>query len=198
MNPGERLYIDLAERDFGHAHNYLWEAQEICEALRDKYEEIESMAEALSKVASIYVIGLGGSLANAIHFASDLRNLCRIKAYTPNICEMTARMNDDGMDSAFLTRAGSEDALFVLSVGGGTDTVSTGISTIVKRARTSKAKIFGIVGPNGGITAELGDHVIKIPVTNKKRITPHAEAFQSVICHLLVSHPLLQVGKTKW
>lgn len=179
-----------------HAETYLKEVSEIANLIDP--QQIESMAEALGHAGSVYVIGLGGSLANAIHFASDLRNLCRIYAYTPNICEMTARMNDDGMDSAFLTRSGAEDALFVLSVGGGTTEVSTGITTMVKRAKAADVKIFGIVGPNGGVTAELGDYVINIPVPNDKHITPHSESFQSVICHLLVSHPLLQTGKTKW
>lgn len=184
-----------------HAETYLKEAAAICAAIDPA--EIERMAQALSEVKGrVYMVGLGGSLANCIHMAADLRNLCGIDAMAPNISEMTARMNDDGLDSAFFTHgisreSSSHGALFVLSVGGGTDKVSTGITSIVRAAKEGKATIFGIVGPNGGETANMGDYVIRIPAP-EGRVTPHTEAFQAVIWHCLVSHPLLQKMATKW
>ncbi len=185
-----------------HAETYLKETAAICEHFVLNSQEIERMAVALSEVKGrVYMVGLGGSLANCMHMAADLSNLCGIDALAPNIAEMTAHMNDEGMEHAFKvngTFAGSEDALFVLSVGGGTESVSTGITRRVKKAREGGAKIFGIVGPNGGITAELGDYVIKIPVSNPKHVTPHTEAFQAVIWHALICHPLLQKRPTKW
>lgn len=182
-----------------HARDFLAETSQI--ALVIDPEEIERMAQALSEVKGrVYLVGLGGSLANCIHMAADFVNLCGIDARTPNIAQMTANMNDRGMEYAFYHDIESEhdNALFVLSVGGGTDSVSTGITRIVRRAKENNIPIFGIVGPNGGETAKLGDYVIKIPVENPKRVTPHTEAFQMVIAHCLVSHPLLQKRPTKW
>lgn len=186
-----------------HAMHYMGEAAHICEDLIRMEGQIESMAAALSKVEGrVYCIGLGGSLANAIHMAADLQKLCWIDAEAPNLALMSAWINDSGPQMAFAGMAiGKEphkDALFVLSVGGGTDTVSPSIAFMVDAAKLSGMKVFGIVGPHGGKTAERGDHVIKVPVSNKAHITPHTEAFQAVIWHCLVSHPLLQKAKTKW
>ncbi len=182
-----------------HAETYLREVESICVQL--DAEEIELMATALSKVEGrVYVVGLGGSLANAIHMAADLRKLCDLDAHAPNIAEMSAWMNDSGDEQAFsglIRNAGENDALFVLSVGGGTTKVSTGIYNAVAEFTERDLPIFGIVGPNGGVTAELGDYVIRIPAP-KDRQTPHTEAFQAVLWHLLVSHPLLQRSATKW
>ena len=183
-----------------HANEYLWEVGRIAEAIDP--EGIERMAAALSKVEGrVYCIGLGGSLANAIHMAADFRKLCHIDAHAPNQAEMSAWINDSGTPFAFdgfLGRIGEQDALFVLSVGGGEHAgVSPSIPYAIQQAKRNNAKVFGIVGPTGGVTAERGDYVIKIPAP-KERVTPHTEAFQAVIWHCLVSHPLLQKQATKW
>lgn len=184
-----------------HAEDFLYEAAHIAEMINP--EEVERMAEALSKIEGrVYMVGLGGSLANCIHMAADLKKLCKIDAVSPdNIAELTAWANDDHWDSLFLGylwNITDKDALFVLSVGGGTNTVSRPITIAIELAQTARAKIFGIVGPKGGFTADDGDYVIKIPVENPEHVTPHTEAFQMVLCHCLVSHPLLQKRACKW
>lgn len=147
----------------------------------------------------VYIIGLGGSMANALHMAADLCKLCAIDAVAfDNLAELTARANDEGWHTifdGFLSRATPDDILFVLSVGGGAPTVSM---PIIAAIDSFPGAVFGIVGPQGGHTALHGDLVIKIPVENDKHITPHTEAFQAVIWHALVSHPLIQKRKTKW
>ena len=182
-----------------HSENYLSETAEL--AYRLDFWKIEQMADALSKCSGrVYVIGLGGSLANAIHFAADLRKLCKLDATAfDNIAELTARANDDGFQTIFdgwLSRLNDRDILFVLSVGGGAEHVSEGITWAVTEAKRKEARILGVVGPIGGITAELGDIVLKVPAA--QRITPHAEAFQAVVWHCIVSHPCLQKQATKW
>src|SRR6266849_1155440 len=156
--------------------------------------EIDRMVNAISFLKGrLFIIGLGGSMANSIHMAADFRKLCNIDAYAfDNIAEFTARANDEGLENIFigwLSNIGKDDALFVLSVGGGTPKVSLSLVKAIDHAQSRGAKVFGIVGPNGGYTAEHGDVVIRIPAT--KNITPHTEAFQAVIWHALVSHPLL-------
>ena len=182
-------------------HSELFLNETAALAARLDFWKIEQMADALAKCdGRIYVIGLGGSMANAIHFAADLRKLCDKDATAfDNIAELTARANDEGFRTIFdgwLSRMGERDILFVLSVGGGAADVSEGITWAVNEAKRKQAKVFGIVGPVGGITAQFGDIVIKVPAA--QRITPHAEAFQAVIWHCLVSHPYLQKNKTKW
>ena len=182
-----------------HSENYLSETAEL--AYRLDFWKIEMMADALSKCTGrIYIIGLGGSLANAIHFAADLRKLCKLDATAfDNIAELTARANDEGFKTIFdgwLSRICDKDILFVLSVGGGEHGVSEGITWAAKEAKLKQALILGIVGPVGGATAQFGDIVIKVPAA--QRITPHTEALQAVIWHCLVSHPYLQKTQTKW
>lgn len=184
-----------------HAETYLKEVSEIANLIDP--QQIESMAAALSKVEGrVYMVGLGGSLANCIHMAADLRKLCDIDAVAPdNIAELTAWANDEGWASLFMGYIGkitNKDALFSLSVGGGHHNVSRPLADAVKYAKSIDIPVFGIVGPSGGYTAEHGDHVIRIPITNYHHITPHAEAFQAVLWHCLVSHPLLQRNPTKW
>lgn len=185
-----------------HIQSYLRASAEI--ALEIEPLVIESMVIELVRIRSnfgkVYVIGLGGSLANAIHMAADLRRLCDIDAYAPvNIAELTAAANDDGWSSIFtgwLKRISNYDCLFVLSVGGGTETVSKAITDSVKKAKEAGATVLGIVGPDGGATAAMGDIVLRVPV--RSGITPHTEAFQGIVWHGLVSHPLLQRNDTKW
>ena len=182
-----------------HSETYLKETSEL--AARLDFWKVEQMADALSKCTGrVYVVGLGGSLANAIHFAADLRKLCDLDATAfDNIAELTARANDDGFHTIFdgwLSRICDDDILFVLSVGGGAEHVSEGISWAVTEAQRHGAKVLGIVGPVGGTTYQMGDIVVKIPAAI--RITPHTEALQAVLWHCLVSHPYLQKLPTKW
>ena len=182
-----------------HCKDYLRQTAEIALAIDPAI--VENLARSLWNVQGrIFVLGLGGSMANAVHMAADLRKLCDKDANAPNIAEFSAWANDEGMASVFtgwMRDISGKDAVFVLSVGGGTDEVSTGITAAVRLAKDRGARIFGIVGPIGGITAELSDCCIKIPAEIAS-VTPHTEAFQAVIWHCLVSHPLLQRNKTKW
>ena len=184
-----------------HAETFMSEVASI--ASKFDWRQIEMMAEDLSRVEGrIYLVGLGGSLANCSHMAADLRKLCGIDAVAPeSMAELTAWANDERWNSLFvgyLERCTNKDALFVLSVGGGTSEVSIPILRSVMFADKKGMKIFGIVGPKGGETAKVGDCVIRIPVDNPKHVTPHTEAFQAVVWHCLVSHPLLQKRPTKW
>jgi len=155
----------------------------------------------------LFILGVGGSAANSSHAVNDFRKLCGIEAYAPvdNVSELTARTNDEGWDTVFenwlkVSKAKKEDAIFVLSVGGGNmdRNVSPNIVMAVKLAKERKLKIFGVVGRDGGYTKKNGDCVIVIPTVDDKRVTPHAEAFQAVVWHCLVSNPVLQQNATKW
>jgi D-sedoheptulose 7-phosphate isomerase len=177
------------------------EAAVICQ--RISHADIERTAEALDGMrrmrAKAYIIGMGGSLVNAIHMAADLRKLCDINAEAfDNIAEITARANDEGLETIFvdwLKDSNAWDKLIVLSVGGGTSVVS---NSICKAIDAFKGQVIGIVGPHGGYTAAKAGICIKIPVENTAHVTPHTEAFQAMIWHCLVSHPLLQKNSTKW
>ena len=181
--------------------------QEVAEIAKQiSQADIEKMAEKLAEArhwgAKVFIIGLGGSMANAIHMAADLRKLCDIDAEAfDNIAELTARANDEGLDTIFvdwLKRKRLADTLLVLSVGGGTDKVSTAICKAIDVfADYPGGPILGIVGPDGGYTAQKADCCVKIPAP-AGRITPHTEAFQAVVWHCLVSHPLLQKRPTTW
>ena len=186
-----------------HSQTYLTETATIAGLLdADKIEQMVKELVALrERKGRLFVIGLGGSAANASHFVNDLRKLCGIEAYAPtdNVAELTARANDEGWATIFdVSFWQSSDALFVLSVGGGAYQVSTPIVQAVNEASIKKMKILGIVGRDGGRTNEYGDCVIIIPTVEASRVTPHTEAFQSVVLHCLVSHPLLQRQPTKW
>lgn len=189
-----------------HADDFLHEAGII--ASRLERGAIERMAQELAALRErdgrLYLLGLGGSAANCSHAAADFRKLCDIKAQavTDNVAEFSARANDEGFDSVFsgwlhASGACDKDALLVLSVGGGTEQVSRPITQAVRLARDKGLRVLGIVGPNGGVTAELAHCLIKVPA-GEKHVTPHTEAFQAVIWHCLVSHPELQRRPTKW
>jgi D-sedoheptulose 7-phosphate isomerase len=170
-------------------------------------ESIERLAEELAqlKTASgrIFFIGVGGSAGNCSHAVNDFRKLAGIESYAPtdNVSELTARINDDGWESSFVewlkvSRLAPKDAVFVLSVGGGSIEANVSINLVaaVSYARAAGAKIFGIVGRDGGHTARVADVAVIVPTVNPSTITPHTEAFQAVIWHLLVSHPLLKAA----
>lgn len=155
----------------------------------------------------LFFLGVGGGAGNASHAVNDFRKITGIEAYTPtdNVSELTARVNDEGWETAYLkwlhaSRLSSKDMVFVFSVGGGS--VERNISTILvhalQYAQEVGARICGVVGRDGGFTAKIADACVIIPVVNQATTTPHTEAFQAVIWHLLVSHPDLQVSEMKW
>jgi len=155
----------------------------------------------------LFVLGVGGSAGNCSHAVNDFRKLCGIEAYAPvdNVSELTARTNDEGWETVFagwlkVSRVNANDAVFVLSVGGGNleRNVSPNIVMALKLAKERGMKIFGVVGRDGGYTKQVGDCVIVVPTVDVNRVTPHAEAFKGVVWHCLVSNPVLQQMATKW
>lgn len=155
----------------------------------------------------LFILGVGGSAGNAGHAVNDFRKLVGIEAYAPtdNVSELTARTNDDGWDSVFVnwlkgSRLNSKDCIFVISVGGGNEekNISVNIVTALKYAKEVGAKIFGIVGRDGGYTAKVADIAIIVPTVNPDMVTPLTESFHAVIWHAMVSHPLLKVQEAKW
>ncbi|RMD60585.1 MAG: SIS domain-containing protein [Alphaproteobacteria bacterium] len=174
-------------------------------------EAIEAMVEELRALRArggrLFLLGVGGSAANCSHAVNDFRKLCGIEAYTPtdNVSELTARTNDEGWESVFAgwlktSRLSDQDAIFVLSVGGGdaARNVSPNLVRALDFAVERGARILGVVGRDGGHAARTGDAVVVIPTVAPDRVTPHTEAFQAVIWHCLVSHPRLQTAATKW
>ena len=155
----------------------------------------------------LFILGVGGSAGNASHAVNDFRKICGFEAYAPtdNVSELTARTNDEGWSTVFCewlrgSRLRKEDALLVLSVGGGNleKNVSPNLVEAVKLAKERGATVLGIVGKDGGYTAQVADACCIVPVVNPATITPHSEAFQAVVWHLFVSHPALKVRETKW
>jgi len=192
-----------------HIKNYLLETEKIAKLI--DVDQVESMAQGLvalrNRGGRLFMLGVGGSAANCSHAVNDFRKLCGIETYSPadNVSELTARINDDGWENVFadwlrLSRLSEKDAIFVLSVGGGN--IEKGVSLNIVRALDlaveSGVTIFGVVGRDGGYAKKVGSNVIVIPTVNADRVTPHAEAFQAVIWHGLVSHPDLQIKPTKW
>jgi D-sedoheptulose 7-phosphate isomerase len=172
---------------------------------------IERLAQLLVQVRAangrIFFLGVGGSAANCSHAVNDFRKLAGIECYTPtdNVAELTARINDEGWESTFaewlkVSRLRRDDGVFVLSVGGGDEqrNISPNLVAALKYARSVGATIMGVLGRDGGYTARVADAAVIVPTVNPAAVTPHAEAFQAVIWHLLVSHPLLKRNPTKW
>lgn len=172
---------------------------------------IERLAEELTalrkRAGRLFLLGVGGSAGNCSHAVNDFRKLCGIEAYTPvdNVSELTARTNDEGWDTVFagwleISRLGADDALLIFSVGGGDaeHNISANLVRAVDLAKARGAKVFGIVGRDSGYTARKGDVVVVIPPVNPARVTPLSEGMQGVVWHCLVSHPALQVQRTKW
>lgn len=187
-----------------HPEIFLDAAGLVCNKLES--HKIEQLAIALSKLKGrLFILGVGGSAANASHAVNDFRKLCNIEAYAPtdNVAELTARANDEGWDTVFsgwlkVSNFNKTDALLIFSVGGGTEKSSPNIVKAVLYAKDIGAKVYGIVGNYDGYTAKCADIVIIVPIEDKKWITPLSEAFQAVIWHCLVSHPLLQKNRTKF
>lgn len=155
----------------------------------------------------LFILGVGGSAANASHAVNDFRKIAGIEAYAPtdNVSELSARTNDDGWASVFVewlrgSRLTAKDCLFVLSVGGGNleKNVSPNLVSALQLAKQVGARVIGIVGKDGGYTGKVADARVIVPTVNPNNVTPHSEAFQAVVWHLFVSHPDLKVNQTKW
>lgn len=192
-----------------HARKFRDEAIEILKQLDT--EAIERLAAELHALGTrggrLFILGVGGSAANASHAVNDFRKLCGIETYAPtdNVSELTARVNDDGWETTFerwleVSRLCERDMVLVLSVGGGNleKNVSPNLVRALGLAKKVGAKVGGIVGRDGGYTAQVADACVIVPTVNAEAITPHTEAFQAVVWHLLVSHPSLQKAATKW
>jgi D-sedoheptulose 7-phosphate isomerase len=191
------------------SENYLEETGRIVGQLDP--DAIERLATGLAEVRDaggrLFVLGVGGSAAHAGHAVNDFRKLCGFETYAPtdNVSELTARVNDDGWDSAYVewlrgSRLGAGDAVLALSVGGGSveKNVSTNLVTALDHAREVDARIFAVVGRDGGYAREIADACVVIPPLVPEHVTPHTEGLASVICHLLVSHPALQQSEPVW
>jgi D-sedoheptulose 7-phosphate isomerase len=172
---------------------------------------IERMAVLLADLrrggGRLFLLGVGGSAANCSHAVNDFRKITGIEAYAPtdNVSELTARTNDDGWASVFVnwlrvSQLKAGDTIFVLSVGGGNlaKQVSPNLVSALEYAKQVRARVIGIVGRDGGYTATVADACVIIPTVNPETVTPHTEAFQAVVWHLLVSHPSLKAAQTKW
>ncbi len=189
--------------------DYLAEATQILARLDPA--AIERMAALLVAVRErggrLFFLGVGGSAANASHAVNDFRKIAQIEAYTPtdNVSELTARVNDEGWESTFVnwlrgSHLSARDLVFVLSVGGGDleRNISPNLVRALEYARQVGAAICGIVGRDGGYTAQVADACVIVPTVNPATVTPHAESFQALIWHLLVSHPALRAAEMKW
>lgn len=192
-----------------YAQQHLKEAREIIDQI--DIEAIEKVADLLATVKKdqgrIFFLGVGGSAGNCSHAVNDFRKIVEIESYAPtdNVSELTARTNDEGWPTIFepwlkLSKLNPRDTVFIFSVGGGNleKNISPNLVNALKFAKQVGAKITGIVGRDGGYTAQTADACIIIPTVNPENITPHSEAFQAVIWHLLVSHPKLKENQTKW
>jgi D-sedoheptulose 7-phosphate isomerase len=188
---------------------YLAEANQIIQQL-DTYaidQIVDLLAETRARGGRLFILGIGGGAANASHAVNDFRKIVGLEAYAPtdNVSELTARTNDEGWTSIFekwlqTSRLTADDLVFVFSVGGGNlqENVSPNLVSGLQYARQVGARIAGIVGRDGGFTAQVADACVVVPTVNPENVTPHTEAFQAVVWHLLVSHPRLKASQTKW
>jgi D-sedoheptulose 7-phosphate isomerase len=189
--------------------NYLQEAKRIIDGLDvaviDRMSEL--LAATRAKGARLFFLGVGGSAGNCSHAVNDFRKIVGIESYAPtdNVSELTARTNDEGWETVFVewlkvSHLRPDDCIFVFSVGGGNleKNVSPNLVHALRYAKQVGAKILGVVGRDGGYTAQVGDAVCIVPTVNPETVTPHSEAFQAVVWHLLVTHPALKANQTKW
>ncbi|MBK8381632.1 MAG: SIS domain-containing protein [Ignavibacteria bacterium] len=192
-----------------YINKYLAEVTEITSKI-DR-AQIEKMVEIIVKVREnngrLFMLGVGGSAGNASHAVNDFRKIAGIESYAPtdNVSELTARVNDDGWETSFVnwlrgSRLNSSDCLFIFSVGGGNaeKKISVNIINALKYGKVMKSSIIGIVGKDGGYTAQAADACVIIPTVNPETITPHSEAFQGTIWHLIVTHPKIKTFEMKW
>ena len=192
-----------------YAQKHVSEAIEILNKI--DVSSIEKMADLIAGIrlseGRLFFLGVGGSAGNCSHAVNDFRKIVGIESYAPtdNVSELTARTNDEGWATVFVewlktSKLSDKDAVFVLSVGGGNlkENISPNLVKALQYAKSVGAKVTGIVGRDGGFTASIADTCVIIPTVNTNTITPHSEAFQAVVWHLLVSHPKLKVHQTKW
>jgi D-sedoheptulose 7-phosphate isomerase len=192
-----------------YTEQHLSEAAQILQQI--DHAAIEKVADVLAAVRArggrLFFLGVGGSAGNCGHAVNDFRKLAGFEAYAPtdNVSELTARTNDDGWDTVFVawlkgSRLRKEDGVFVFSVGGGSlgKNISPNLVKALQYAREVDAAIVGVVGRDGGYTATVADACVIVPTVNPDTVTPHSEAFQAVVWHLLVSHPRLKANATKW
>ena len=192
-----------------YAAQHMKEAVEIIQKI--DVSAIEKMADLLATVKAeggrIFFLGVGGSAGNCSHAVNDFRKIVGIESYAPtdNVSELTARTNDEGWATVFvewlkISKLQAKDALFIFSVGGGNleKNISPNLVEAIKLAKAVGAKVTGVVGRDGGYTAQAADACVIVPTVNPETITPHSEAFQAVVWHLLVSHPKLKANQTKW
>lgn len=195
--------MDIADKHINFISNYLAGAKEVIDMLNK--EDIEKTVDILAivkrKGGRLFLLGVGGSAANCSHAVNDFRKICHIETYTvvDNVSELTARINDEGWDSAFVewlkgSHLSVKDAVMVLSVGGGNleKNVSTNIVRAIEYAKEVGAGVVGIVSRDGGYTKKIADACILIPVISDETITPYAESFQALIWHMIVNHPKLR------
>lgn len=191
------------------ATQFLEEVQEVTRRLDAHAVErvVEELARVRERGGRLFILGVGGSAANASHAVNDFRKICGFECYAPtdNVSELTARTNDEGWASVFSewlkgSRINGRDGLLIFSVGGGNveKNVSPNLVSAIQLAQEVGASVVGVVGRDGGYTAKAAAACVIVPTVNPEHVTPHSEAFQAVIWHLLVSHPMLKVSKTKW
>jgi D-sedoheptulose 7-phosphate isomerase len=192
-----------------YSKTHLHETSQIIKKL--DYKVIEKIANLLANVklnnGRVFFLGVGGSAGNCSHAVNDFRKIVGLECYAPtdNVSELTARINDEGWATVFvewlkISKLSKEDLLFILSVGGGSleKNISPNLVEAIKYGKRVGSKIVGIVGRDGGYTAKVSTACLIIPTVNEETVTPHTESFQSVIWHLLVSHPKLKANQTKW
>ncbi len=191
------------------AETYLDETRRLLDELNP--DHLERLAQGLAGVRArggrLFILGVGGSAGHASHAVNDFRKLCDFEAYAPtdNVSELTARINDEGWDTSLAawllaSRFNEKDGLLIFSVGGGSreKNISMNLVRAIELAKDVRAKVFGIVGRDGGFTAKAGDACVVVPPLFADRITPHTEGLCAVLWHLLVSHPALKTCPTKW
>lgn len=191
------------------AQQYLEETQKVVAGLDPATLEkcVNELARVRENGGRLFILGVGGSAANASHAVNDFRKICGFEAYAPtdNVSELTARTNDEGWSTVLSewlkgSRLNGKDGLLIFSVGGGNveKNVSPNLVTAIQLAKQVGASIVGVVGRDGGYTAKEANACVIVPTVNPDHVTPHSEAFQAVVWHLFVSHPKLKVNKTKW
>ena len=188
---------------------YLEETQKVVAQLNAAAIEkaVDELASVRERGGRLFILGVGGSAANASHAVNDFRKICGFECYAPtdNVSELTARTNDEGWATVFSewlkgSRLNAKDALLIFSVGGGNleKNVSPNLVSAIQLAKQAGASVIGVVGRDGGFTAKEATACVIIPTVNPEHVTPHSEAFQAVVWHLFVSHPKLKVNRTKW
>jgi D-sedoheptulose 7-phosphate isomerase len=193
----------------GYVAQYLQEATKILSLLDESAVErtADLLLELRERSGRLFLLGVGGGAGHASHAVCDFRKIAQIEAYAPsdNVSELTARVNDDGWDSCYAnwlrgSRLNEADMVFVFSVGGGDakKNISANLVRALEHARDVRATICGVVGRDGGFTAQVANACVLVPVVNPSTITPHTESFQAMVWHLLVSHPKLRVAEMKW